>query len=261
MAKLPSFQFYPGDWMKDPELCRCSQAARGVWMDMLCLMFECEERGVLASNGEAWTDEEVACGLRGNHTVNLHCIQELLVKGVARRREGDGAISSSRMVQDELERQRWREVKQKARLGTITQCPEKVPRMSRRSSSSSSTSVKQKSKKISVANQKVCTPAEKKNRKTNPLWDALEAFFYPSGIAPGQRKHVGALVRDFKAKGATPDEIHKRADRYKRAWPDFACTPNSLLEHWDEFAEEKPRSKEKRRPGRIEAAPGKYDRF
>lgn len=221
--------------MKDPELCRCSQAARGVWMDVLCLMFECESRGVLASNGEAWTDEEVACSLRGDHTVNLQCIQELLVKGVARRREGDGAISSSRMVQDERERERWRETKQKARM-----CPDKVPRMSRRSSSSSSSSDIQKPKKVSVANQKVCTPTGKpkkqKSRLPNLLWDALEAIFYPSGIAPGQRKHVGALVRDFKAKGATPDEIGLRVKRYRKAWPDFACTPNALLEHWDEFS-------------------------
>ena len=245
MAKLPSFQFYPGDWMKDPELSRCSQAARGVWMDMLCLMFECESRGVLASNGEAWTDEEVACSLRGDHTVNLHCIQELIVKGVARRREGDGAISSSRMVQDELERQRWREVKQKARAGTITQCPEKVPRKSRRSSSSSSSSDEEKPKKISLANQKVCTPTgnvkTKKSKAPNPLWDVLAELFYPSGVAPGQRKHVGALVRDFKAKNATPEEIQKRADRYRRAWPDMSCTANALLEHWDEFAP-KPRN-------------------
>ena len=31
--KLPAFQFYPGDWRKDPNLCRCSHAAKGVWID------------------------------------------------------------------------------------------------------------------------------------------------------------------------------------------------------------------------------------
>ena len=29
--KLPAFQFYPGDWRKDPSLCRCSHAAKGGW--------------------------------------------------------------------------------------------------------------------------------------------------------------------------------------------------------------------------------------
>lgn len=216
--------------MKDPELSRCSQAARGVWMDMLCLMFECRPRGVLATNGEAWTDDEVACSLRGDHTVNLHCIQELVVKGVAHRREGDGAISSSRMVQDELERQRWREVKQKAR-----QCPDKVPRMSRRSSSSSSSSDNKQPKKVVCTNTKSRAKSEKKPRPPNPLWGALAEVFYLSGVAPGQRKHLGTLVRDFKAKGATAAEIELRVGRYKRKWPEMSCTPNALLNHWDEF--------------------------
>jgi hypothetical protein len=76
----------------------------------------------------------------------------------------------------------------------------------------------------------------RKARAAEPIWDALQAIFYPSGVAPGQRKHVGALVRDFKAKGVTPEELVIRVDRYKRAWPDYACTPNAMLEHWDKFA-------------------------
>ncbi len=43
--KLPSFQFYPGDWMKDPALRSVSLEARGLWMDMLCLLFESVRRG------------------------------------------------------------------------------------------------------------------------------------------------------------------------------------------------------------------------
>jgi hypothetical protein len=58
MGKLAWFHFYPGDWMKDPDLRRCSPAARGVYMDLLCLMFECEERGVLLVGDEPWTDDD-----------------------------------------------------------------------------------------------------------------------------------------------------------------------------------------------------------
>lgn len=47
MAKLPSFQFYPGDWLKDPDLRICSLAAKGLLIDMLCYMHESQERGVL----------------------------------------------------------------------------------------------------------------------------------------------------------------------------------------------------------------------
>ena len=39
--------FYPGDWFKDPALRSVSLAARGLWIDMLCLMFEGDHRGYL----------------------------------------------------------------------------------------------------------------------------------------------------------------------------------------------------------------------
>lgn len=38
--KKPSFQFYPGDWMKDPRLSMCQAATRGIWIDLLCAMHE-----------------------------------------------------------------------------------------------------------------------------------------------------------------------------------------------------------------------------
>lgn len=38
--KRPSFQFYPGDWMKDPSLSMCSATTRGIWMDLLCAIHE-----------------------------------------------------------------------------------------------------------------------------------------------------------------------------------------------------------------------------
>jgi hypothetical protein len=108
ILKLPAFQFYPGDWMKDPDLRRCSHAARGVWIDMLCLMFECSDRGVLASGGNPWSREDVAAAVGGNGDVTLRCIDELVAKGVAKVRD-DGAIYSARMVKDEVERGKTRE--------------------------------------------------------------------------------------------------------------------------------------------------------
>jgi len=100
MAKLPSFQFYPGDWMKDPNLKRCSHTAKGVWIDMICLMFECDERGILASGGDVWTLDEIACAVGGAQDVSLAGIHELLAKGVASR-NSVGAIFSRRLVRDE----------------------------------------------------------------------------------------------------------------------------------------------------------------
>lgn len=100
MGKLPAFQFYPGDWLKDPSLRRCSTAARGLWMDMICLLHEMEERGVFATLGQPWSDNEIAAALPGNPSENLALLTELCQKGVAKRRE-DRAIFCARMVRDE----------------------------------------------------------------------------------------------------------------------------------------------------------------
>lgn len=112
--KLPAFQFYPGDWMKDPNLRRCSRAARGMWADMLCLMFECADRGVLATGGTPWSDEEIAAAATGDLSEGLACISELLRKGVAHR-NSSGAIFSKRMVRDEQKRRADRERKRNSR--------------------------------------------------------------------------------------------------------------------------------------------------
>lgn len=45
--KAPAFQFYPGDWLKDPAVTLCQPATRGVWMDLLCRMYESDRSGVL----------------------------------------------------------------------------------------------------------------------------------------------------------------------------------------------------------------------
>lgn len=44
--KRPSFQFYPGDWKLNANLRRCSEAARGAWMDILCVLHDEDEYGV-----------------------------------------------------------------------------------------------------------------------------------------------------------------------------------------------------------------------
>jgi len=101
--KLPAFQFYPGDWQKDPGLRRCSHAAKGAWIDILCLMFESEERGVLISQGHAWSDDDIALAIGGDLTATKQLIYELTLKGVANR-DARGALTCRRMVRDEHKR-------------------------------------------------------------------------------------------------------------------------------------------------------------
>lgn len=53
--KRPSFQFYPGDWQANSNLRRCTRVEKSVWLDVLCLMHDQEEYGVLR-----WTLKEIA---------------------------------------------------------------------------------------------------------------------------------------------------------------------------------------------------------
>jgi hypothetical protein len=45
--KRPSFQFYPADWLTNPKLRRCSEAARGAFMDVMCVLHDSDEYGVV----------------------------------------------------------------------------------------------------------------------------------------------------------------------------------------------------------------------
>lgn len=43
----PSFQFYPDDWLSNSNLRRCTHEERGIWMDILCILHDQEEYGVI----------------------------------------------------------------------------------------------------------------------------------------------------------------------------------------------------------------------
>ena len=101
MAKLPAFQFYPGDWRKDMGVQSLSFHDRGVWWEMLCLMHESERRGVLILNGQAMTEDSLTRLLGLDKQILTTTLTTLLTSGVASREEHTGAIYSRRMVRDE----------------------------------------------------------------------------------------------------------------------------------------------------------------
>lgn len=120
--KRPSFQFYPGDWSSNPNLRRCTFAERGIWVEVMCLMHDQDEYGILR-----WPLKEIA----GAVGCKVSDLQALMRKGVMKgddkrlddpfiyvprsgRKDGepvtlidtqDGPIwYSSRMVKDEYVR-------------------------------------------------------------------------------------------------------------------------------------------------------------
>lgn len=99
--KMPALQFYPGDWRKDPSVQSLGYFDRGVWFEMLCIMHESNERGVLILNGKPMPEEALARLLGLDNQILTNTLTTLLTYGVAKKREADGAIYSKRMVNDE----------------------------------------------------------------------------------------------------------------------------------------------------------------
>ena len=79
--KRPAFQFYPADWQRDANLRRCSHAARGAWMDVLCLLHDATEYGVLR-----WPLKEIAAAAGAP----LKLLRELADKGVLKGADANG---------------------------------------------------------------------------------------------------------------------------------------------------------------------------
>lgn len=104
-GRLPAFQFYPADWRKDPGVQSLDFETRGIWWEIICLLHESDERGVLLLNGQPMP-EDALCRLLGLDNQKLTtALTTLLTYGVAKRRESDNAIYSKRMVADENLRQ------------------------------------------------------------------------------------------------------------------------------------------------------------
>lgn len=95
----PWLKFYPTDWRADPALRSCSIAARGLWIEMLCIMHEAEPYGSLLIKGQRIDKKRLAslCGISEKECVSL--LMELESFGVFER-EQNGTIYSRRMRRD-----------------------------------------------------------------------------------------------------------------------------------------------------------------
>lgn len=98
--KRPAFQFYPADWRKDPALSACSLAARGLWIELMCIAHEGGTYGVLSINGKPMAPAQIARMVGESPATVVKLLAELEDAGVFSRDE-QGCIYSRRMVKDE----------------------------------------------------------------------------------------------------------------------------------------------------------------
>lgn len=99
MAKSPGFWFFTGDWMKDPELRFCSIFARGLLVDLLCILHEAKEQGYASNpDGSPRTNEQIVDAISGgSREEKLAALGELEQSGVLSR-DNRGVLFSRRVA-------------------------------------------------------------------------------------------------------------------------------------------------------------------
>ena len=100
MAKHPWLKWFPNDWLGDEAVRACSLAAKGLWIDMLCLMHKSRKRGHLLIGDRPPTAAELARMTGASEDHVIHLLDELKTAGVFSQND-DGIIVSRRMVRDE----------------------------------------------------------------------------------------------------------------------------------------------------------------
>lgn len=103
----PWLKFYPADWQADLLLGTCSLAARGLWIEMLCVMHAADPPGSLVRNGDPLTLPQIAILARCTPKEAVRLIDELDQAGVFSRDE-DGTVFSRRIRRDVAKAERDR---------------------------------------------------------------------------------------------------------------------------------------------------------
>lgn len=109
----PWLKFYPRDWRGDQALRVVSLAARGLWMDMITIMYEATPYGHLIVGDQPVSDADLA-RLAGSSVEEVQALLvELLGARVARKTRG-GVIYSKRMIADDAKAKAGRKAKMQA---------------------------------------------------------------------------------------------------------------------------------------------------
>ena len=95
----PSLQFYVKDWLGDPGLRACSIAARGLWIDMISIMFTACHRGELTINGKR-ADSKTLAKIEGLPEAEIEALLEDLNEHGVYSTLPDGTIICRRMIKE-----------------------------------------------------------------------------------------------------------------------------------------------------------------
>jgi hypothetical protein len=192
MATNPSTRFYWKDWMNEAGLRLCSAAARGLWMDMLCIAAAATRKGYVEVESKACTVADLAKLANSPASSVRRWLAELEAHGVFSRDE-DGTIFNRRMRRaPPLGPVRERNARQRQLFDNPEEKPQKPNSpLGHASTDSSSTSNLPSSPEAARARPE---PEAEKHEKGNPEGGRVAPLGDWSGeIAANMRTPVGAV--------------------------------------------------------------------
>jgi len=99
MSRTIWTKFYWQDWLADAGLRRCSLAARGLWIDLLCIAAQHDPIGYVAIGGKGLSATDIARMAGASESEVSTLLDELAENGVFSR-DRTGRIYSRRMLRD-----------------------------------------------------------------------------------------------------------------------------------------------------------------
>ena len=212
----PAIQFYITDYLRDTRI--LSAEARGVWMDLICLMFISPTRGVLSINGVKPEISDISKAINVDIETTQRCIDEILQWKVAEQSEKLG-IYSRRMYREYLKGQKEKLNRSKAQRERRDK-----ERQDQHKEGGSITSSLSSTSTININNKEVSDPpqfnSEGPEVKLSQLLCNLILKNNPTAQPKpnGWPKVVDAMLR---IQGRTPEHIEKLV-RWSQA-DDFWC--------------------------------------
>lgn len=205
MGKQPSFQFYPGDWKRDAGVQSLSFEERGVWFEMMLLMFESAERGKLVfGSGTPMPEDAVARSLGLDRQRYVQILRKLLDYGVASKDEKTGIIYCRRMVRDaELSKKR-------AECGKLGGNPNLLNQNSSKREAKSNQNGKQNSTPSSSSSISL---KKEKNKKEKNLEDAAGRIWQSYPKKDGKLEGIKAILKRLH-EGLSEDYLLARVKAY-----------------------------------------------
>jgi hypothetical protein len=126
---LPWMKFSPDRWQRDEALRMCSAAARGVWMELICIMHRAEPYGHLLVRGKQPTDRQLSV-IAGVTILELSTSLAELEANEVFDRNDDGVIVCRGMVRDKevheemsrrgIKGQRIKQQNEKGKTGSLS---------------------------------------------------------------------------------------------------------------------------------------------